>query len=103
MAKAGAVRAISVAVQRFLPILVLALACVAVPWLVFSPTGLAGLNQLREERQEAEAEISRLSQEIRELRVQVARIKSDPSAVEQVARDELGLVRQTEIVFQFKD
>jgi cell division protein FtsB len=44
-----------------------------------------------------------LAQEIRELRAEVRQIKQDPAAVERVARDELGLVRQTEVVFQFKE
>ncbi len=87
--------------ERALPICILTLAIVAVPLMFFSRSGLPRLNNLREERREAEREVSRLAQQIRELRVQVARIKSDPSAVEQVARDQLGLVRQTELVFQF--
>jgi cell division protein FtsB len=60
------------------------------------------LTSLREERSRADTEISRLSQQIAELRAQVQRIKEEPAAVERVARDELGLVRQTEVVFQFK-
>ncbi|MCK6592584.1 MAG: septum formation initiator family protein [Polyangiaceae bacterium] len=31
----------------------------------------------------------------------MARLRDDPSAVERIARDDLGLVRQTEVVFQF--
>ena len=44
-----------------------------------------------------------MGQQITELRAQVKRIKDDPAAVERVARDELGLVRQTEVIFQFKE
>jgi len=39
--------------------------------------------------------------QIEQLRAEVARAKSDPAVVERIARDELGLVRQTEVVFQF--
>lgn len=88
--------------ERALPIAILALAVVAVPILMLGPTGVARLESLRGERARSDEEISRLSQQIRELRGQVKRIKEDPAAVERVARDELGLVRQTEVIFQFK-
>ncbi|MCA9641930.1 MAG: septum formation initiator family protein [Polyangiaceae bacterium] len=87
--------------ERVLPIAILALAAVSVPWLMLSPEGLPRLDRLRAERAEVDDEVSKLSQEIHELRAEQARIKQDPTAVEQVARDELGLVRQTEIVYQF--
>jgi cell division protein FtsB len=32
----------------------------------------------------------------------VARLRDDPAALERIARDDLGLVRQTEVVFQFQ-
>jgi cell division protein FtsB len=88
---------------RLLPIGILGLAIVAVPVMIFSPTGLDRLRGLREEKHRVEAEVAHLSLEIEELRAEVERIKHDPAAVEQVARDELGLVRKTEVVFQFKE
>ncbi len=88
-------------IERILPIGILALAVVAVPVMIFSRSGLPRLKSLREERRVAQQEASKLSQEIRELRVQVADIKGDPTAIERAARDQLGLVRQTELVFQF--
>lgn len=87
--------------ERTLPLLLLGLALVAVPMLVWSPSGLPKLERLRSERAELRDKAARLSEEIRELQAEVARVKSDPSLLEQVARDELGLVRQTEVVFQF--
>lgn len=88
-------------VQRALPVGLLSLAVVAVPMLVWSPSGLPRLERLRQERAQLRDRAAHLSEEIRELQAEVARVKSDPSHVEQVARDELGLVRQTEVVFQF--
>lgn len=73
----------------------------SVPLQMFSATGLPQLRHLEAERTKTLEQVSRLSQEISEIRAEVERIKSDPTAVEQVARDELGLVRQTEVVFQF--
>jgi cell division protein FtsB len=90
-------------VERALPLGILAVAVACVPILIFSPSGLERLENLRRERVQADAEIGHLNQEIRQLRAAVGRVKQDPAAVERVARDELGLVRQTELVFQFKD
>lgn len=89
--------------QRVLPLAVLALAAISVPMLMLSATGLPRLQSLRDEKVRADDEVSRLSEEIWELRAEVARIKDDPAAVERAARDELGLVRRTEVVFQFKE
>jgi cell division protein FtsB len=86
-----------------MPLAVLAMAAVSVPMLMLSATGLPRLQGLREEKVRADDEVSRLSQQIWELRAEVARIKDDPAAVERAARDELGLVRRTEVVFQFHD
>jgi cell division protein FtsB len=93
----------SLFVQRVLPLAVLALAAISVPMLMLSATGLPRLKGLQEEKARADDEVSHLSQDIWELRAEVARIKDDPAAVERAARDELGLVRRTEVVFQFHD
>lgn len=94
---------VSLFAQRVLPLAVLALAAVSVPALMLSPTGLPRLRNLEGERQRANEEISRLGSQINSLRAEVNRIKTDPAAVERAARDELGLVRTTEVVFQFSD
>jgi len=86
-----------------MPLAVLAMAAISVPMLMLSATGLPRLQGLREEKVRADDEVSRLSQQIWELRAEVARIKDDPAAVERAARDDLGLVRRTEVVFQFHD
>ncbi len=87
--------------QRLLPISVLLVAVSSVPIMIFSPDGLARLERLEQEKVRVDEEISRASAEIRALRAQIDRMRSDPATIEEVARDELGLVRQTEVVFQF--
>jgi cell division protein FtsB len=94
---------VSLFAQRVLPLAVLAVATVSVPFLIMSPSGLPRLRNLEDERARANEEISRLGSQITTLRAEVARIKSDPAAVERAARDELGLVRTTEVVFQFSE
>lgn len=69
--------------------------------MIFRADGLGRVRHLEAEKTRANEEISRLSEQIRRLRGEVQMIKDDPAMVERVARDELGLVRQTEVVFQF--
>jgi cell division protein FtsB len=87
--------------EFLLPLALIGTALGSVPIQIFSDSGLPQLRHLEEEKARTVEQQSRLSQEIAEIRAEVERIKSDPVAVEQVARDELGLVRQTEVVFQF--
>jgi cell division protein FtsB len=87
--------------ERFLPIVVLGLSVVSVPLMMLSPTGVPRLQALRGEKDRVNLEVSRLSDQIRRLRVEVRHMKDDPAKVEQIARDELGLVRATELVLQF--
>jgi len=87
--------------ERALPAALLLISVVAVPILVFSPAGLSRLRQLESERDRADREVAQVTRQIEQLRGEVARAKSDPAVLERIARDELGLVRQTELVFQF--
>jgi cell division protein FtsB len=87
--------------ERILPIAMLVVALVGVPVLVFSPQGLPRLRGLEKELAGVDEENADLRREIEALRGKVARLRDDPGAVERIARDNLGLVRQTEVVFQF--
>jgi cell division protein FtsB len=87
--------------QRTLPIALLALAGVAVPVLVLEPQGLPRLRALQKELDQVDAENADLKRDIGHLRVEVRELRDDPAAVERIARDELGMVRKSEVVFQF--
>lgn len=87
--------------DHWLPLALIGVALVSVPVQVFSQNGLPQLRQLEAERTRTAEQEMLLGQEISQLRAEVELIKNEPSAVEQVARDELGLVRPTEVVFQF--
>jgi cell division protein FtsB len=95
------VRSFSSLAERVLPLALLTLSAVSVPVMVFSSTGLPRLRALKDEKARVDLEVSRLADQIRQLRAEVRHVKDDPAKVEQVARDQLGLVRQTELVFQF--
>ncbi len=87
--------------ERTLPLGVLVLAVIGAPVMILSPQGLPRLRGLERELADVEEENAALRREIDELRGRVSRLRDDPAAVERIARDDLGLVRQTEVVFQF--
>lgn len=87
--------------ERTLPIAVLVVAVVGAPVMIFSPQGLPRLRELERELADVEEENAELTRQIEALRGKVARLREDPTAVERIARDNLGLVRQSEVVFQF--
>jgi cell division protein FtsB len=89
-------------VERVLPVAVLVVAVVGAPVLIFAPQGLPRLRGLERELADVNEENAELRREIESLRGRVARQKDDPAALERMARDHLGLVRQTEVVFQFQ-
>jgi len=87
--------------ERLIPIGLLAFVLGLAPALVLAPTGLPRVRHLEREKSRVDRQIAVLQREIAQLRAEVQRIRSDPRAVERVARDELGLVRETEVVFLF--
>lgn len=91
------------AIQRVLPLAVLALGLIGMPTLLMTTGGLGRLGRLQAERATVELEISRLNERIHQLRASAAALKDDPQEVERSARDELGLLRRTEIVFHFDE
>lgn len=90
-------------VERALPIGLLALALVGAPVMIFSRDGMPRLEAVEKELDTVERENADLQREIDLLRARVTRLRDDPAAVEQLARDELGLIRQSEVVFQFPE
>jgi cell division protein FtsB len=89
-------------IERFVPLGMLLVAAVSVPVMLWSPSGLSRLEALRSQRETLQLEVARLEREIERLRHEAESIKTSPSSIERVARDELGLVRRTELVMQFK-
>jgi cell division protein FtsB len=79
----------------------LSLAIVTVPVLMLAPEGLPRLRALQKELADVNAESDELRRDVARLRVEVRRLREDPAAVERIARDELGMVRKNEVVFQF--
>lgn len=87
-------------VQRILPISILAIAAICVPVQILRPEGLPRMRGLEQELGEVQNENADLTRDIDRLRHEVHELKDDPAAVEKIARDQLGLVRKNEIVFE---
>jgi len=84
-----------------LPLGILAVAAVGVPVMMLAPEGLPRLRALSKELAQVETENVSQKQQIQQLRGRVHHLREDPAAIERIARDELGLVRSSEVVFQF--
>jgi cell division protein FtsB len=88
-------------VERILPLLILAVAAVGAPVMILAPEGLPRLRSLTRELHDVDTENADLRRQIAHLRGAVTHLREDPAAVERIARDELGLIRKSEVVFQF--
>lgn len=86
---------------RGLPLAVLTMSLVAVPVLVLQPQGMPRMRALDKELRDVEAENADLRRDVAHLRAEVKDLRENPAAVERIAREQLGLVRKSEVVFQF--
>jgi cell division protein FtsB len=97
------VRDAGITAAFLLPLGLLLLASIVVPLRVFETEGLPRYQALRAELRGTRETNDRMRREVLELRARVSRLQSDPNALERLARDELGMLRNDEIVFQFSE
>ena len=72
------------------------------PYQVYGGAGLGRLTQLKRELGELKGKNAAMTAENDHLRAEVHGLRYDVAAIERVAREELGLVRPGEIVFQIE-
>ncbi len=84
-----------------LPFGLLVFAVVAVPLRILSEEGLPRYRKLSAQLARTQQENIKLKKDIERLSRDVHALRSDPRAVERIARDELGLLREGEVLFQF--
>lgn len=89
------------ALLRGLPLAVLTVALVAVPVLVLEPQGMPRMRALEKELAGVQGENAELRRDVARLRTDVKDLRENPTAVERIAREQLGLIRKSEVVFQF--
>lgn len=85
------------------PMALLVLAIVSVPIMVLEPQGLPRYRSLEAELREIQRDNEGLAHEVRRLDAEVRQLREEPAAMERIARDELGMVREGELVFQFPE
>lgn len=78
----------------FLSSIVLAIA-------LFRPGGILEVYQLSERVQATKGEISALAEENAEIRGEIETLRGDARTLERIAREELGLVKPGETVYEF--
>ena len=86
---------------RGLPLAVLTVSLISVPILLLEPQGLPRMRALETELTGVQTENADLRRNVGRLRTEVKELRENPTAVERIAREQLGLVRKSEVVFQF--
>jgi cell division protein FtsB len=67
---------------------------------IFGTHGLIAMRKSQQEAAQVKQEISRLDEENRLLQDSVESLKSDPAAIEHIAREEMGLAKPGEYIFK---
>lgn len=70
-------------------------------WVGFGDRGLIHLHRLETEREAHLERIRRLAGENQSLMAEIQRLRTDIQYVEKVARKELGLIKENEVIYRF--
>jgi len=89
--------------NRAVYVLLLFVACVLVAEGLVGDRGLLAMLRARHEYDQLAATIARQQSDNARLREEARRLREDPSAIEEIARRELGLIKPGERVFIVKD
>ena len=84
-----------------IPLIVLCLFVLSVIWLWFGEGGFARLYRSEAERQSCIERIHRLAKENQTLLDEVKLLRTDMKYVESMARRELNLVKENEVIYRF--
>lgn len=68
---------------------------------VFSPWGAINYYQLGNDIEEVNRDNQALQNENQKLRAEIEKLTTDPAYIEKIAREEHGLIRNNEIIYQF--
>lgn len=68
---------------------------------IFGENGLLSSKELRKIANNLQKEIQLIEADNEELRKEIHALKNDPSIIEKITREELGLTREGEIIYKF--
>jgi cell division protein FtsB len=72
-----------------------------VAWLGFGERGIIHLYRMEEERQASMERIHKLEEDNQEMIREIDRLRTDKEYIESVARSELGLIKENEMIYRF--
>ncbi|MGA8872018.1 MAG: septum formation initiator family protein [Candidatus Acidiferrales bacterium] len=67
---------------------------------VFGNHGVLAMRRSQQEAREVQRQINQMNEENRQLEAKVKALKTDPQAIERIAREEMGLARPGEYIFK---
>ena len=70
---------------------------------VFGAHGLIAMRRTQRDIAQIREQIGKINDENRSLSGQIVSLKSDPKAIERIAREEMGLARPGELIFKLPD
>jgi cell division protein FtsB len=70
---------------------------------IFGPHGFIAMRRTQKEINVVREQIGKINQENKSLANQVNSLKTDPKAIERIAREEMGLARPGELIFTLPD
>lgn len=70
---------------------------------VFGTHGLVAMRRSKAQIQAVQAQIQQLDQENQELQQRIHSLRTDPAAIEKIARDRMGLARPGEMIFRIPE
>lgn len=70
---------------------------------VFGAHGLMAMHRSKVQMQAIQAKLTKLDQENQDLQNRIENLKTNPSAIEKIARDRMGLARPGELIFRLPD
>ena len=70
---------------------------------VFGPHGFIAMRRTQKEIEQIREQIGKVNDENKALADQVNSLKTDPKAIERIAREEMGLARPGEMIFKLPD
>jgi len=81
----------------------LALVALILGFALFGDRGILHMLKLSSQRAELVGKSGQFEAQNEQLRIEISALKNDRNYIERVARTELGMVRDDELVFQFQD
>ena len=81
----------------------LALVALILGFALFGDRGILHMLKLSSQRADLVEKIGKFEAQNEQLRIEISALKNDRNYIERVARTELGMVRDDELVFQFQE